>query len=152
MTHKKKKDRTLWERLSTMSLEELRCMFYKISIKRLSRKREFVFRFDYYDDNSRGHGIDETNVVQYEFINQGNTVININGLLLQPLVNQSGFAFPFDTPPNRILLPIRENEMDVTVYRFKFLAQVSVPPFEPDNNLLLVISKVKADIATNKKG
>ena len=125
-----------------------RSKVFKALFKRLTRRREYVFRFEYYDEDSRGNTIDDTNVVQYEFINQGNTVIDINGLLLQP--NVTLLAIVHTVEPSRILLPIRENEMDVSIYRYKFLGPIplDVPPV----SLLLVISKVKADIATNKKG
>lgn len=87
-------------------------MFTEKLIKLFTRyitEAQFVFRFMYYEKNTT---INDTNVVQYEFINQGNTVIDINGMLLQP--SASGLE------PVRWIGAIQNNENDVTVYKVKF--------------------------------
>lgn len=87
-------------------------MFTEKLIKLFTRyitEAQFVFRFMYYEKNTT---INDTNVVQYEFINQGNTVIDINGMLLQP--SASGLE------PVRWISAIQNNENDVTVYKVKF--------------------------------
>ncbi len=136
-----------------MDFDELRCKVYKVILNRLTRKREFVFRFEYYDGNTKGNTIDDTQVVQYHFVNQGNSVIDINGMKLNPTIDATGVQFPFNVNPSSILMPIRENEMDVTVYKYKFLETIPDPAPPPGRiDSLLVIMKIKADIATNKKG
>jgi len=131
------------------------------------RAREYVYRFEYYDEQSDTSAIDDTNVVQYEFINQGTTIVEINGMKIYP--EWAGIA------PHRVLLHINYNEMDVTIYKFKFfpidqaaattLPDPANPAFvqnfvTPDPNgfialpqpvnRLLVVVKVKANIATRK--
>jgi hypothetical protein len=77
---------------------------------------QFVFRFQEYDGSesqSIGNQIDDSNVVEYEFINQGTTICIINeGLRIYP--SYSGIE------PSRVKLEIDQSEKDVTVYQFRF--------------------------------
>ena len=83
-------------------------------IEKYILQKQFVYRHDYYDGSEQNNEIYETNVVEYEFINQGNSVCVINNMELQPSI--SGI------PPSSIKLDIRNNEKDVTVYRYNFLS------------------------------
>lgn len=77
---------------------------------RFITQQSFVFRSLYYEKSVQ---VSDTDVVQYEFINQGNTVVDINGILLQP--SASGLE------PVRWSGPIQSNENDATVYKLKFI-------------------------------
>jgi len=116
----------------------MRDTFYKLAI-RFFNKKQFVFRFDYYDEESQKttRNIDDTNVQQYEFINQGNnSICKINGMqIFSPDLNQV---------PTSVKLDIRQNEIDVGLYSYNFINGGGVVPPE---NKLLVISKVKASRA-----
>lgn len=78
------------------------------------KRDEFRYEFDIFDGLDPGKlSVDDTNVVEYEFINQGNTLVRINdGLKLYPQ-----FA---GIDPSRWKTTINENEMDTTIYRFRF--------------------------------
>jgi hypothetical protein len=86
-------------------------------IRKYILQKQFVFRNDYYDGSETNNEIYETNVIEYEFVNQGNTVCVINNMELQPSI--SGI------PPSDIKLDIRKNEKDVTVYRYRFLDKLN---------------------------
>lgn len=144
-------------------------------------EKQFVFDFMIYDGSDGETGIiNDTNVVQYEFVNLGSTVCVINDMVLLPVASNKEF--------HRIKLDIGFNEMDVTIYKYKFagapnffinqvtvsdsVPSVDVPPEYLTNgmintfdgpeddrgrtyesqlyNKLLVISKVKADKKTSK--
>ncbi len=124
---------------------------------------QFKYDFDLFDGSDPGKlSVDDTDVVGYEFINQGNTIVRINdGLLLYPR-----FA---GIEPSRWSSEIHEKENDTTIYRFKFepldnivisatipegFANVpiafpglpAIPGFDPEFNQLLVITKIKVKI------
>jgi hypothetical protein len=131
---------------------------------------EFRFEFDLYDGSDPGKlSFDDTNVVEYEFINQGNTVCIINGgLRLYP-----GFTM---IAPDRWKGTINDKENDTTIYRYKFepldfsmvyatyvppglpppITELAVPGFAPYKDFLfpespvfdrlLVITKIKAKL------
>jgi len=97
---------------------------------------EFRFDFSLYDGKDPDKlSFDDTNVVEYEFINQGNSCCRINdGLLLYPV--STGID------PTRWKGTINEKEHDTTAYRFRFEdAPVQV---DPRLDRLLVITKVVA--------
>ena len=75
---------------------------------------EFRYEFDLFDGLDPGKlSFDDTNVVEYEFINQGNTLCIINdGLRLYP-----AFA---NIEPSRWKGTINDFENDTTIYRYKF--------------------------------
>ncbi len=134
---------------------------------------DFVFNFDYFDGQGEdSFSIDDTDVVEYEFINQGNTICVINdGLRLYP-----GFT---QIAPDRWKGTINDFENDMTIYKYKFepidfstvygvlegvplppnIVQVQVPGFAPYQpflnedsviiNRLLVITKVKGQLRGN---
>jgi len=109
----------------------------------------YVYRFQVITGNERGQGIDNTNVVAYRFINQGNTVAEVNGL---PVVSsQTVSSLGIQVPGNDINLSNMQgggNEVDVTLYKVKFLPP---PPFVPADNCLVVISKVRASKKASEK-
>jgi len=116
-------------------------------------KEKFVFRFDIYDGSEDSNDIYKTDVVQYEFVNQGTTICVLNdGLLLYPQF--------VSIEPVRVKLDIWEQETDVNTYKYRFqeIDYTSVydnsgdaifpfiKPFVASRtifNRLLVISKVK---------
>jgi hypothetical protein len=128
------------------------------------KEKQFVFNFTLYDGTERTTSISDTNVVEYEFVNLGTTMVYINDMPLYP--DASGKHF------NRIKLLCSFNEMDVTIYKYRFeqpdfflytapvtipaVGDVLVPKETPPGavqapayisniyNRLLVISKVKA--------
>ena len=106
----------------------------------------YVYRFDVYSGQERSNDIDDTNVVGYRFINQGNTECIINGGLHIPAAAPFGVTqipgFDIDLTSS-----MRGNEIDTTIYKIKFVSLND--PATPDNNCLLVISKC---IATKRAG
>ena len=82
-------------------------------LKKYLTQAQFVFRSEYHAKNVK---ISDTNVTQYEFINQGTTVVEINGMELQPSI--SGLE------PVRWQSFINDNENDVTIYAVKFRADL----------------------------
>jgi hypothetical protein len=98
-------------------------------IKRFFQIKQFVFRFDFITAN--GSIENDSNVVEYEFINQGTTIANINGLRIYPQ-----FA---NFPPYRVKLDIRNRELDVTIYKIRFepldVAVIQHIVFDGDINL-----------------
>jgi len=70
--------------------------------------KHFVFRFQIYEKQT--DIVNDTQVIQYEFVNLGDSEVQINSLPLQPLA--SNF--------HRIKLDIRAHERDITIYRVKF--------------------------------
>lgn len=81
---------------------------------RLLGTKKFVFRFDEYTGAEGEPGeIYVENVVEYEFINSGTTIIELNaGLKLYPL-----FA---GIEPTRVKLSVNYNERDETIYKYAF--------------------------------
>jgi hypothetical protein len=71
--------------------------------------KHFVFRFQQFDRHTSV--VNDTNVVEYEFVNWGDNAVDINGAILLPL----GTGF------NRMKLDIRDHEKDTTIYRVKFI-------------------------------
>jgi len=81
---------------------------------RFLRRKDYVFRFDEYDGTEENIEVYDGQVVEYELINQGNTIVRINGGMdLQPSI--SGLE------PVRWRGVINYNEMDVSVYRYEFI-------------------------------
>ena len=84
------------------------------------RAKQFVFRFQYYTGTDEESGqINDTNVVQYRFINQGTSVCLINEGELQPGINPGGAINLI--PGKEFVLEVRSREKDVTIYKYKFL-------------------------------
>lgn len=79
-------------------------------------QKQFVFRFFTYEKNGVAN---DAEVVQYEFVNQGDTFVDIEGMRLYPqsYIDVSGY------PKNNFSWKsdIKQNEMDVTVYKWKFV-------------------------------
>ena len=102
----------------------------------------YVFRFDVITGDERSNDIDDTNVVSYRFINQGNTDALINGglkVVSSNTINSLGIPIP----GNDINLAdsMTGNEIDTTIYKVKFGAP---PAGLIAENCLVVISKVRA--------
>jgi hypothetical protein len=139
-------------------------------VKALSRfliSKQYVYRFDYYTGSAGESGdVSDTQVVEYEFINQGSTVILINGMMLLP-----GY---YGIEPSRWKSTVNYNEMDVSIYKYSFPKEsIQAPlvidvvdganviptpvisplvyplPGDPPGNRLLVISKCKATVRTS---
>lgn len=99
----------------------------------------YIYRFDVIDGTERSPDIDNTNVVGYRFINQGNTPVTINAGLFIPSADQvSAAGFPLPGNDVDISTKVFPNEIDTTIYKIKFGA----PPFGVARiNKLTVISK-----------
>ncbi len=98
----------------------------------------YVYRFEVV---SRNKVLNDTNVVSYRFINQGNTTADINGMPLVSLLAISSLGDPLpgnDIDLSRSTFP---NEVDTTVYKIRFDPP---PPFVPANNCVVVIYKIRA--------
>lgn len=74
---------------------------------------QFVFRSEYFTKNDQ---VKDTNTVQYEFINQGESVVEINGMQIFPSVLGAVQRQPIQWKGE-----IANNENDVTVYAIKFI-------------------------------
>jgi len=124
-----------------MNIAELKQRVWKLAF-RYFKPKQFVFRFDEYTEQTlrTKAAIDDTNVVQYRFINQGsNSLIVINGMTI-PSVD-------LGIPIQDVNLKVNDNEIDNTIYKYKFLdAGAGIPVV----HRLLVISKVKASNARGK--
>jgi hypothetical protein len=131
----------------------------KKMLARFLLQKQFVFVSRYYQESA---SIDDTNVTQYEFINQGTTIAEVNDIKIYPAI--SGIE------PQRVLLNINSNEKDVEAYKLRFIpldfqivtartaagtdgkymVQSPQPPLVPFPNVnfnrLLVISKVQASV------
>lgn len=133
-------------------------------------EKQFVYNFTIYNGTERNQSISDTNVVEYEFVNLGTTMCYINDMPLYPQASGKNF--------NRIKLHVSFNEMDVSIYKYRFggapdyflyqapvalaASTVTVPketvpgavgsPAYVSNlyNRLLVISKVKANKRNQK--
>lgn len=75
-------------------------------------KNQYVYRFECYENDTQINSVDTTNVVQYQFINGGTSIVEINGTQVYPAF--SGLK------PDRLDLEINQCEEDMTVYKFKF--------------------------------
>lgn len=87
-------------------------------LKKKFQTKQFVFRFDYYDGTEDSLKISDTNVFQYEFINQGTTVCLINEMEVFPPVNPNGSINLI--LPKQITLSCYTNEKDVNIYGYRF--------------------------------
>jgi len=126
--------------------------------------KEFVFRFECYENDTQINSVDTTNVVEYQFINGGTSIVEINGTQVYPAF--SGLK------PDRLDLNINSCEEDMTVYKFKFkpLDMQVLEQGEPEGNItrpyvgpvvpvdgqinfnrLIVISKMFASIRKLKR-
>jgi hypothetical protein len=86
-------------------LHNLLCKYFK--------RKQFVFRFDIYNGTEASNEIYDAQVIEYEFINQGQTVCVINdGLLLYP--DFAGIC------KCSVRMDINHNEEDKTVYKYRF--------------------------------
>jgi len=105
------------------------------------RPKYFVFRFEIITGDERGPTIDNTNVVAYRFINQGNTNADVNGMSIKSANTVNSLGIP--VPGNDIDLGQMTfgREIDATLYKVKFGAP---PPGLLAENCLLVISKCRA--------
>lgn len=86
--------------------------------------RNFVYRFDLYNGTEESNSIFDNQVVEYEFINQGGTMITINGGL-RIFPTASGIV------PDRVKLQINANERDTAVYQYRF----DPPPYVVFNQI-----------------
>jgi len=89
------------------------------AIQKFFLQKQFVYRYDYYDGTEKSLEVYETNVVQYEFVNQGQTVCVINGMELNP--SQPFTPGITEIPPTRWKGIVNYNEKDVTVYKYRFI-------------------------------
>lgn len=93
-------------------------------------KKKFVFRFDVYDGTEESNEIYVENVYEYEFINQGTTIVVLNsGLPIYP--EFSGIA------PSRVKLSVNYNEKDETIYKYEFLPLDYIAIVDPSANWLV---------------
>lgn len=100
-------------------------------------KKEFVFRFESYDNSTISKFTNDTQVVEYEFFNSGvNSVININGLQV--------FSPDLNRQPQSVILRIQYNETDNTAYKFRFVAGGGAGA---TTHLLQVKEKIRAKFA-----
>lgn len=98
-------------------------------------ERQFTYRFDEYDGSEDSNQIYDGQVVEYEFINTGSTVCIINaGLKLYPV--NSGML------PNRVKLHISYNEMDVTIYDYRFSSMKDELQLITDPNTMFNLDRV----------
>ena len=90
-------------------------LLYQIAVylKNLVKRKQFVFEFIILDGTEEPKEIHDTNSIEYEFINQGNSICVINDTL---------FLYPqfSGIPPYRVKLDIRQREMDVQLYTYDF--------------------------------
>lgn len=103
--------------------------------------RYYVYRFELITGDERSTDIDNTNVISYRFINQGNTVADVNGMKIVSSITISSLGIQVpgsDIDLSRSTFP---NEVDTTIYKVRFEPP---PPAVPANNCLLVISKCRA--------
>ena len=102
------------------------------------RPKYFVYRFEIITGEERGVTIDDTNVVSYRFINQGNTDADVNGMSVKSTNSINSLGTPL--PGNDIDLggSTYGNEIDTTLYKVRFS---DPPPGIVAENCLLVISK-----------
>jgi len=107
------------------------------------RPKYFSYRFDIITGEETSPDIDNTNVVSYRFINQGNTTALINGgLRVTPVTLVATSGFPFPGSDIDLAVSTYSNEIDTTVYKVKFIEPPPAPALP--NNCLLVISKVRS--------
>jgi len=102
----------------------------------------YVFRFEVVTGEERSNDIDDTNVVGYRFINQGNTDALINGglnIVSANTVNSLGIPIPGNDVDLTNMMS--GGEVDTTIYKVKFGAP---PAGLIAENCLIVISKVRA--------
>jgi len=88
-------------------------------------KKHFVFRFQYYEHDTV---VNDTNVVEYEFINVGSRSVDVNNTTLIP-VALGPLGSPIGDIFSRMKLAVNYNEEDTTIYRIKF-------PIFPDCEVL----------------
>lgn len=83
----------------------------------------FEYRFYQYNEKTQEKQIKVANSIEYEFINSGNSIIIINDRLR---------LFPefMGIEPTRVKLTMNKNEVDNTVYEYRFEQITKITPIQ----------------------
>ena len=80
-------------------------------------KKHFTFRFQYYDTDTV---VNDTNVIEYEFVNVGRTSVLVNDMELFKDNSGGGGLGLYEDTFRRWKCKVNYNEVDTTIYRIKF--------------------------------